>query len=283
MNLNLEQCWSATNAVKDYHSENRYACHFLAIETLSQYKSEQIMGNNVSSGIHWEKSDNNAGRENNSGCFAKLREKYGRVGIHWNHDQPGQETGEPDSTSAGSGKLFQQEIVPNVEEMVRNAESCEIVLRRRFEELEEECRKKDELIQELEKKVEQENATIIDLENEQRWKKCLKSSENLPSRTNCAICNFKTDNKRTLKDHMEEAHQGHVEKRVRLEGIRCPICGLSFGDEGKVERHLDRCHKIQSLEGNSDSVRPKKEFSGIVKCNYCTFEIQVSCSVSESG
>ena len=236
----------------------------------------------MSSGIHWEKSDNNdAGREDNSGCFAKLREKYGRVGIHWNQDQPGQETGEPASTSAGSEKLFQQQKVPNVEEMVRNAESCEIVLRRRFEELEEECRKKDELIQELEKKVEEENATIIDLENEQRWKKCLKSSENLPSRTNCAICNFKADSKRTLKDHMEEAHLGHIEKRVRLEGIRCPICGLSFGDEGKVERHLDRCHKIQSLEENPDSVRPKKEFSGIVKCSYCTFEIQVSNSVSK--
>ena len=233
----------------------------------------------MSSGIHWEKSDNNAAREDNSGCFAKLREKYGRVGIHWNHDQP--ETGEPASTSAGSEKLFQQQKVPNVEEMVKNAESCEIVLRRRFEELEEECRKKDELIQELEKKVEEENATIIDLENEQRWKKCLKSSENLPSRTNCAICNFKADSKRTLKDHMEEAHHGHIEKRVRLQGIRCPICELSFGDEGKVERHLDRCHKIQSLEGNPDSVRPKKEFSGIVKCSYCTFEIQVSNSVSK--
>ena len=109
------------------------------------------MGNTRSSGIHWEKSDNNAVREDNSGCFAKLREKCGRVGIHWNHDQPGQETGEPASTNAGSEKLFQQQIVPNVEEMVRNAESCETILRRRFQELEEECRKKDELIQELEK------------------------------------------------------------------------------------------------------------------------------------
>ena len=121
----------------------------------------------------------------------------------------------------------------------------------KFNELEEECRRKDELIKDLEKKVEEESATIIDLENEQRRRKCLQSSESpktIPSKTNCHLCNFEAENRRILSEHIEDTHRGQNVEKVHLEGTRCPICGLSFGDEGNVERHMQRIHNIQSFE-----------------------------------
>ena len=236
------------------------------------------MGNITRSGIHWERGRTNRSDidgDNGVGCFGTLREKCQGVGIHWK--QPSQLEGV--TATSSPEKLFQQKIPENFGEMISNAESCEKVLSQKFSELEEECRRKDELIKELEKKVEEESATIIDLENEQRWRKCLKSSEEspktIPSKTNCHLCSFEAENRRALLEHIEDIHPGQNEKKVHLEGTRCPICGLSFGDEGNVERHMQRIHNIQSLEEKSKAVARKKQFSGLVKCNYCSFEIQV--------
>lgn len=233
------------------------------------------------SGIHWEKgptdksqledNDDGGGGEGSTGrCFGKLSEKCRGVGIHW---KP------PSQLEASSPeKLFEQKIPNNFGEIISNAKSCEKVLSQKFNELEEECRRKDELIKELEKKVEEEEATIIDLENEQSWRKRLQSSESpktIPSKTDCHLCNFEADNRRVLLEHIEDFHRGENVGKVQLEGTRCPICGLSFGDEGNVERHMERIHNIQSLEEKSKTVAAKKQFSGLVKCNYCSFQIKV--------
>ena len=229
------------------------------------------------SGIHWEKGPTDNIDNDDGGCMGKVRGKFQGAGIHWKHQQPTESLEKQQETSSTPEKLFQQKI-PNVGEIISNAKSCEKALSRKFEELEEECRKKDELIKELEKKVEEESATIIDLENEQRWQKCLKSSESRqtnPSKTDCHLCNFEAENRSILLDHIEDIHCGQNVKKVHLEWSRCPICGLSFDDEGKVDRHMHRSHNIQSLEGKSKTVAAKKQFSGLVKCNYCSFEIQV--------
>ena len=230
------------------------------------------------SGIHWEKGPtDNSDNDDDEGCMGKVRGKFQGAGIHWKHQQPNESLEKQEETSSTPEKLFQQKI-PNVGEIISNAKSCEKALSRKFEELEEECRKKDELIKELEKKVEEESATIIDLENKQCWQKCLKSSESrqtIPSKTDCHLCNFEAENRSILLDHIEDIHCGQNVKKVHLDGSRCPICGLSFDDEGKVDRHMHRSHNIQSLEGKSKTVAAKKQFSGLVKCNYCSFEIQV--------
>ena len=235
--------------------------------------TEATMGNILRSGIHWEKgpTENN----DNGGWVEKIKEKFQGVGINWNHQQHSELEKEADFKNPE--KLFEQKI-PNVGEMISNAKSCENLLRQKFDELEEECRRKDELIRELERKVEEESATIIDLENEQRWQKCLKSSgspKTIPSKTNCHLCNFEADNRGMLLEHVEDFHCSQNGKKVRFEGTRCPICGLSFGDDGKVERHMQRVHNFQSLEEKSETAAGKKQFSGLIKCNYCSFEIQV--------
>ena len=143
--------------------------------------SEATMGNILRSGIHWEKgpTENN----DNGGWMEKIKDKFQGVGINWNHQKSSELEKEADFKNPE--KLFEQKI-PNVGEMISNAKSCENLLRQKFDELEEECRRKDELIRELERKVEEESATIIDLENEQRWQKCLKSSgspKTIPSKT----------------------------------------------------------------------------------------------------
>ena len=222
------------------------------------------------SGIHWERGSTDKSEDaNGGGCFENLRDKFRGAGIHW---KP------PIQLNTSPEKLFQHKIPNNFGEIISNAKSCEKVLSQKFNELEEECRRKDELIKDLEKKVEEENATIIDLENEQRWKKCLQSSESpktIPSKTDCHLCNFEAENRRVLLEHIEDTHRGQNVEKVHLEGTRCPICGLSFGDEGSVERHMQRIHNIQSLEEKSKTVAAKKQFSGLVKCNYCSFHIQV--------
>ena len=223
------------------------------------------------SGIHWERGSTDKSEDaNGGGCFENLRDKFRGAGIHW---KP------PIQLNTSPEKLFQHKIPNNFGEIISNAKSCEKVLSQKFNELEEECRRKDELIKDLEKKVEEENATIIDLENEQRWKKCLQSSESpktIPSKTDCHLCNFEAENRRILSEHIEDTHRDqNVGEKVHLEGTRCPICGLSFGDEGNVERHMQRIHNIQSFEEKSKTVAAKKQFSGLVKCNYCSFQIKV--------
>ena len=228
----------------------------------------------MQSGIHWERGPTEL-KDEGGGCFGKLRERCQGVGIHWK--QPTTHLEGEEQATCSPEKLFQQKIA-NVGEIVSNAKSCEKVLSQRFDELEAECRRKDELIKELEKKVEEESATIIDLENEKRWQKCLKYSESpktIPSKTDCHLCNFEAENRGILLEHIEDIHHGQNAKKVHLEGTRCPICGLSFGDEGNVERHMQRIHNIESLGGKCKTVAAKKQFSGLVKCNYCSFEIQV--------
>ena len=236
------------------------------------------MGNIIRSGIHWEKGSTDNSDNDDGGCLGKVRDKFQGAGIHWKqHQQPTEMEKQENTSSSTPEKLFQQKI-PNVGEIISNAKSCERALNKKFQELEEECRKKDELIKDLEKKVEEESATIIDLENEQRWQKCLKSSESpqtISSKTDCHLCNFEAENRRILLDHIEDIHCGQNVKKVHLDGTRCPICGLSFDDEGRVERHMQRIHNIQSLEEKSKTMAAKKQFSGLVKCNYCSFEIQV--------
>jgi len=108
-----------------------------------------------------------------------------------------------------------------------------------------------------------------------------------PKKFKCITCNFSTENKGTLKKHIEAVHEG-------IKSFKCDICDYECALKGNLKHHIASVHqgikpfkcklcdyefsKHSSLKRHIESVHERiKSFN----CKLCDFKTATKCSLKE--